>query len=87
MRVRSFTLAGGNLRIFLGRQPFEFGVGGTLEVGASQVSSCCIADGRLWITTVAEQLDAPEPDAGRLFVADVGVGAPAVRPFRRVLPG
>lgn len=36
MRVRSFTLAGGNLRIFLGRQPFEFGVGGTLEVGASQ---------------------------------------------------
>ena len=58
-----------------------------VEVGASQVSSCCLADGRLWITTVAEHLDSPEPDAGRLFVADVGVGAPPVRPFRGVLPG
>jgi sugar lactone lactonase YvrE len=58
-----------------------------VEVGASQVSSCCLADGRLWITTVAEHLEEPEPDAGRLFVADVGVGAPAVRPFRGVLPG
>jgi sugar lactone lactonase YvrE len=58
-----------------------------VEVGASQVSSCCLAGGRLWITTVAEHLDAPEPDAGRIFVADVGVGAPAVRPFRGVLPG
>ena len=57
-----------------------------VEVGASQVSSCCIADGRLWITTVAEHLASPEADAGRLFVADVGVGAPAVRPFRGVLP-
>jgi sugar lactone lactonase YvrE len=57
-----------------------------VEVGASQVSSCCIAGGRLWITTVAEHLDTPEPDAGRLFAADVGVGAPAVRPFRGVLP-
>jgi sugar lactone lactonase YvrE len=58
-----------------------------VEVGASQVSSCCLADGRLWITTVAEGLEQPEPDAGRLFVADVGVGGPAVRPFRGVLPG
>jgi len=59
----------------------------TVEVGASQVSSCCLADGRLWITTVAEHLDQPEPDAGRLFVADVGVGGLAVRPFLGALPG
>ena len=58
-----------------------------VDVGASQVSSCCLADGRLWITTVAAHLDEPEADAGRLFVAEVGVGAPAVRPFRGVLPG
>ena len=58
-----------------------------VDVGASQVSSCCLAEGRLWITTVSAHLDAPEPDAGRLFVADVGVGGPPVRPFRGVLPG
>ncbi len=58
-----------------------------VEVAASQVSSCCLADGRLLVTTVTEGLDPPEPDAGRLFVADVGVGGAAVRPFRGVLPG
>ena len=58
-----------------------------VEVGASQVSSCCLAEGRLWITTVSAHLDAAEADAGRLFVADVGVGGPAVRPFRGLLPG
>ena len=77
--------------VFGGSQVHRYDPAGRLvarvEVGASQVSSCCIADGRLWITTVAEHLDQPEPDAGRLFVADVGVGAPAVRPFRGALPG
>lgn len=77
--------------VFGGSQVQRYDAEGRLvarvEVGASQVSSCCLADGRLWITTVAEHLDQPEPDAGRLFVADVGVGAPAVRPFRGVLPG
>ncbi len=77
--------------VFGGSQVHRYDPDGRLvarvEVGASQVSSCCLADGRLWITTVAEHLDEPEPDAGRLFVADVGVGGPPVRPFRGVLPG
>jgi sugar lactone lactonase YvrE len=77
--------------VFGGSQVHRYDPDGRLvarvEVSASQVSSCCLADGRLWITTVAEHLDHPEPEAGRLFVADVGVGAPAVRPFRGVLPG
>ncbi len=76
--------------VFGGSQVHRYYPAGRLvarvEVGASQVSSCCIAGGRLWITTVAEHLDQPEPDAGRLFVADVGVGAPAVQPFRGTLP-
>ena len=77
--------------VFGGAQVHRYDPDGRLvarvEVGASQVSSCCLADGRLWITTVAEHLDQPEPDAGRLFVADVGVGGPPVRPFRGALPG
>lgn len=57
-----------------------------VEVGASQVSSCCLADGRLYATTVAEGLSEPEPGAGRLFVADVGASGPPVRPYRGALP-
>jgi sugar lactone lactonase YvrE len=79
------------IAVFGGSQVHRYDPDGQLvarvEVGASQVSSCCLADGRLWITTVAEHLDQPESDAGRLFVADVGVGGPPVRPFRGVLPG
>lgn len=55
-----------------------------VEVPASQVSSCVVAEGRLFCTTVAEGVD--EPAAGHLYVVDVGVGAPSVRPFRGVLP-
>ena len=77
--------------VFGGSQVHRYAPSGRLvarvEVGASQVSSCCLADGRLWITTVAEGLGQPEPDAGRIFVADVGVGGPAVRAYRGVLPG
>ena len=57
-----------------------------VEVPASQVSSCCLADGRLFCTTVSEGLDSPEEGAGRLFVADVGVRGPSVLPFRGALP-
>ena len=57
-----------------------------VRVAASQVTSCCLAGGRLYATTTSKGLDDPEPDAGRLFVADVGVSAPAVRPFRGTLP-
>ena len=77
--------------VFGGSAVLRFDPAGTLvervEVPASQVSSCCLADGRLYLTTVSEGLEQPEQDAGRLFVADVGVSGPAVRPFRGVLPG
>jgi sugar lactone lactonase YvrE len=53
-----------------------------VEIPASQVSSCCLVEGRLFVTTVSEGLEHDEPDAGRLFVADVGAGGPAVRPYR-----
>jgi sugar lactone lactonase YvrE len=58
-----------------------------VEVPASRVSSCALADGRLYVTTVSEGLERPEAQAGRLFAADVGVSGPAVRPFRGALPG
>ena len=58
----------------------------TVELPASQVSSCCLADGRLFVATVAHGLAQPEPEAGRLFVAEVGAGAPPVRPFRGAPP-
>jgi sugar lactone lactonase YvrE len=60
---------------------------GRVDVGASQVSCCALVAGQLLITTVADRLDHDEPDAGRLFVADVGVSGPPVRPFRGALPG
>jgi sugar lactone lactonase YvrE len=59
---------------------------GRVDVPASQVTSCCLADGRLYVTTAREGLDHPEPEAGRIFVADVGVSAPPVRPFAGALP-
>ena len=58
----------------------------TVTLPASQVTSCCLAGGRLYATTTPKGLSDPEPDAGRLFVADVGVEAPAVRPYRGSLP-
>ncbi len=57
-----------------------------VQVGPSQVSSCCLAGGRLYATTVSEGLSEPEAGAGRLFVADVGVSGPPVRPYRGALP-
>lgn len=59
---------------------------GEVAIAASQVSSCALADGRLYATTVRTGLADPEPAAGRLFVADVGISGPPVRPFRGVLP-
>ena len=58
----------------------------TVPLPASQVTSCCLADGRLLITTAAKGMAEPEPDAGRLFVAEVGVSAPPVAPYRGALP-
>jgi sugar lactone lactonase YvrE len=77
--------------VFGGSQVHRYDPAGALvervHVPASQVSSCCLVDGRLYATTVSEGLEQPEEEAGRLFVADVGVGAPPVRPFRGALPG
>jgi sugar lactone lactonase YvrE len=56
-----------------------------VEVAASQVSSCCLAGGRLYCTTVREGAES-EPEAGRLFVADVGASGPSVQPFLGTFP-
>lgn len=57
-----------------------------IEVTASQVSSCCLAEGRLFLTTVRQGLEVDEADAGRLFTTAVDATAPPVRPFTGVLP-
>ena len=57
-----------------------------IEVSASQVSSCCLAEGRLFLTTVREGLGVAEADAGRLFTTAVDATGPPVRPFTGVLP-
>jgi sugar lactone lactonase YvrE len=58
-----------------------------IEVSASQVSSCCVAEGQLFMTTVREGLDDNnEVDAGRLFAAPVDASGPSVRAFRGALP-
>jgi sugar lactone lactonase YvrE len=72
--------------------------GATLAVvrlPVSQPTSVAIGGGsgrRLFVTTAWENFDerqrAAQPDAGRVFaVDDVGVSAPAVRPYRGLLPG
>lgn len=58
-----------------------------IEVGAAQVSSCCLVEGRLVMTTTSFGQDEPDPDAGRLFAVEVDAVAPPVRPFRGRLPG
>ena len=77
--------------VFGGSAVLRFAPDGRLvarvAVGASQVSSCCLAGGRLVMTTTTEGQDDPEPDAGRLFSVEVGVSAAAVRPFLGRLPG
>lgn len=57
-----------------------------VELPVAQVTCCCLADGRLFISTTSKEMEHPEPDAGRLFVADVGVDGPGVRPYRGRLP-
>ena len=57
----------------------------TVPLPASQVTSCCLAEGRLLVTTAAKGMEHPEPDAGRLFAAEVGMSAPGVAAYRGVL--
>jgi sugar lactone lactonase YvrE len=63
--------------------------GDTVEVAAPHVSSVCFVGDRLdrlLITTSSRDLDAAEreryPDAGRLFIADVGVAGLPTTPWR-----
>jgi sugar lactone lactonase YvrE len=60
---------------------------GTVKVPASHTSSCCFGAGTtLFITTSRLDLSperlAAEPDAGRVFRVDVGVGGPSATPYR-----
>jgi len=55
---------------------------GRVPLPASQVTCCCLVPGgRLVVSTSSTGMRDPEPDAGRLFVADVGVGGPPVTPY------
>lgn len=65
-----------------------------LPLPVSQPTSVAIggASGqRLFVTTSYENMTpeerAQEPEAGRVFAVEVGVGAPPVRPYRGELPG
>jgi sugar lactone lactonase YvrE len=65
-----------------------------LPLPTSQPTSVAIggASGRrLFVTTAYENMSpeqrAEQPEAGRVFAAEVGVGAPSVRPYRGKLPG
>jgi sugar lactone lactonase YvrE len=65
---------------------------GTVRVSASHTSSCCFGAGTtLFITTSRLELPperlSAEPDAGRLFRVDVGVGGPSATPYRGPTPG
>ena len=65
-----------------------------LPLPVSQPTSVAIGGSsgrRLFVTTAYENMGqeqrAREPEAGRVFAAEVGVGAPPVRPYRGKLPG
>lgn len=61
-----------------------------VRVPASQPSACWFGAGRLFITSARYGLDPAqlvrEPDAGRLFAVDAGVGGPPATPWRGVVP-
>lgn len=58
---------------------------GRVTVPVSQVTSCALGDGRLWITTARQGLStqalAREPLAGAIFACDVAVGPTAPQRF------
>ncbi len=65
-----------------------------LPLPVSQPTSVAIGGAtgrRLFVTTALESMTpeqrAAEPEAGRVFAVEVGVGAPPVRPYRGKLPG
>lgn len=47
----------------------------------SQATSCAFVGSRLFITTAARDVAGAEPDAGRVFAADVGVSGPPAVPY------
>lgn len=52
-----------------------------VELPVSQPTSCTLVGTRLVITTAARDVADREPEAGRLFVTDVGVGGPPARRY------
>jgi len=69
------------LALYGGAQVRRYTPDGTLDaklaVPADNVTACCFADRRLFITTARS----PQPLGGSLFVAEPGVSGPAARPF------
>lgn len=52
-----------------------------IALPVSQPTSCALVGTRLVITTAARDVADREPDAGRLFTAEVGVGGPPARRY------
>ena len=54
---------------------------GRVALPVSQPTSCALVGTRLLITTASRDVADAEPDAGRLFAADVGVTGPPAAPY------
>jgi sugar lactone lactonase YvrE len=52
-----------------------------IPLPVSQPTCCALVGTRLFITTASRDVAAAEPDAGRLFVAEVGVAGPPAVPY------
>jgi sugar lactone lactonase YvrE len=57
-----------------------------IDVAARQPSDCCLVGTHLIITTARHEPTAPTDDDGRLYIADVGISGPPMRPFAGRLP-
>jgi sugar lactone lactonase YvrE len=52
-----------------------------IPLSVSQPTSCTLVGTRLIITTASRDVTQSEPDAGRMFAADVGVTGPPAVPY------
>ena len=52
-----------------------------IPLSVSQPTSCTLVGTRLIITTASRDVTQSEPDAGRIFAADVGVTGPPAVPY------
>ena len=59
-----------------------------MELPVSLPTAPCLVGTTLVVTTARDELEHldSEPDAGRVFAADVGVAGPPAAPFLGVLP-